>query len=311
MSRCTLILLALILALAVGVYFFTQHAAQHPGVQTVYVPLGQRDWIKAEEIWVYQGEPRKGFRLVKREEGWVIKGAFDKPACPALVKDFLKELAALSGEKRACGRGFFPRFRLTQKEALHIVLARDGQVLAHILVGKRGPRWQSTFVRLKGKDCIYLVPVNLLAKFDVWSKDPAPPKDKEFVRLSVFDEPLVKMKSLRFVGHGVSWSLTRGKDRFFWQEGGTKKVLSPKEAQRFWQHLFPLYAEDLLPPEKFSREEAKLIYESRLGRRVVLSLGPCLQGKDQEKVCVVKREGFVYRVRKDLLKPLWSPEMDF
>ncbi len=307
MSRCTLILLGLILALAVGGYFFTQHVEQHPGVQTVYVPLGKKDWKSAQEIWIYQGQAKKGFKLVRAGERWLIKGAFDKPASQALVEDFLKDLAGLVGEQRACGQKFFPRFELLPEEALHIVLYKDQRVLGHLLVGKRGPRWQSTFVRLKGKDCIYLVPVNLLAKFDIWSADPAPPKDKELLDLVVFNEPLLKLKNLRFEAQNSSWVLRRTEKGFLLTKGKDKIRLSLSEAQKFWQHLFPLYAETVLAPEEFHVPKATLFFESRLGRQLKIILGPC-KGPKEDRVCLVKKEGFVYQVKEDLLKPLWAPE---
>jgi hypothetical protein len=303
MSRCTLIPLGLIFALLVGVYFATQHTRE-AGVKSILTTLGKQDWLSAKEIKVFFNE-EKGFSLVKEKDSWVIRNGLVKPASSVLVEEFLKELSGLFGEERAKGEKYFSRFKVSEKEALHIVLLRDGEELAHLLVGKRGPQWQSSFVRLASQEAIYLVPVNLLAKFDIWSVEPGPPKDKEFVDLQVLNVPEAKLKRLAFDSPKVKWELLRREKDFLLHFGDKEKVLSKEEVVKYLRKLFPLYAEKIVSPEKFSEKRATLTFVSRLGREVKVDFGPCQKEKDQE-VCLLKKGPFVYRVGRSVIRDFFE-----
>lgn len=307
MRTSTLIFLALIFFLLVGGYLFTQRAKE-PGVESIFTTIGQKRWLEADRIKVFFGE--KGFSLVRKQDNWLLEDDFPKPASRVLIQEFLRQLANLSGEKRAEGGKFFSRFKVEDKEALHIVLYQGEQELAHILVGKRGPQWNSSFVRLKGRKEIYLVPVNLLSKFEIWSVEPGLPKAKDFLDLKVLEVPLAKLKSLSFKGQKISWSLLREEDHkpqtFVLKIGSKEKRLSSKEAKKFLRRLFPLYAEKVMKPEEFKGKRATLSFVSRLGREEKVDFGVCQKEKDQE-VCLVKRAPFVYRVNQSLIEPFFKP----
>ncbi len=308
MRTSTLIFLALIFFLLVGGYLFTQRAKE-PGVESIFTTLGQKKWLKADRIKVFfDGE--KGFSLVREPETWLIEDDFPKPASKVLIQEFLRQLADLSGEKRAEGDKFFPRFKVGDKEALHIVLYQGKQELAHILVGKRGPQWNSSFIRLKGQKEIYLVPVNLLSKFEIWSVEPGFPKAKDFLDLEVLEVPLAKLKTLSFRGQKVSWTLLRKEDHkpqtFVLKIGTKEKRLSSEEAEKFLRRLFPLYAEKVIKPEEFKGKRATLTFVSRLGREVEVDFGACQKEKDQE-ICLVKRPPFVYRINRSLIEAFFKP----
>ncbi|GEM_PF-2899106 len=309
MSRCTLILLALVLTLLVGVYALHK-SPRYQSRESVLVLLGRKDWALADRIDVYLGDKGQGLKMQRTPRGWVIITKYEKPANKVLVKEFLANLARLRGEERVCQKDLLARFSLTPKKALHIVLYRKGKLLGHLLIGKRGPTWQSVFVREFSSPCVYLVWSNLLARFDIWKEVPDVPKEKEFVDLKVLDVPLKGLKSLKFSGTLPDhkrwfWKIYRQKGSFFYLTPSRKTRLSASEAEKFLRRLFPLYAESLVEPRDFPSPTAQVIFQSQLGRQVQIEFGPC-GGKRGERVCKVRKGPYVYEVREELLRPFWQ-----
>ncbi len=317
MSERTLTLLLIFFLVSAGLYFYLQH--QGPaGAKSTLVRLGQKEWQKASVIEIrYQNQ---GFRLVKEGGRWLVEDGFPRPAKEDLVTSLLKELSDLYGEPRAKGKKYFSRFKVDRKNALEIVLKEGDRVLATILVGKRGPQWESSFVRLASKEEIYLVPVNLLAKFEIWADNPVAPEAKVFVDHTVLDLKAKDLKRLVFQDE-ISWELEKKKEGFLFTQGDKSRKLSLEETETFLRKVFPLIAEELVPPQKFSKPKARLVYETSFTTSGEILLGPCEPVSGQKKGqkgkkrpekswCLVKKGEFVYRIKEEKLKPLWEPAFE-
>ena len=308
MSERTLIACFVLFLFATGLYFYSQHR-EHAGVKSVLTRIGDESWKEADEIEVsFRGE---GFRLVRRAGRWLIEDGFPRPAQEELVETLLNTLAGLYGEPRAKGKEFFARFVVDDDEALRLVLKKEGKVLATILVGKRGPNWESSFVRLAGGEEIYLVPVNLLAKLGVFAEKPAAPQWRAFVDLKVLDLRAEDLKMLALEGR---WRLLRRGEGFVFQMGPEERSVTKEEVASFLRQVFPLMAEEVLPPQEFTSPRARLLYETSLGVSGKLLIGPCRtaskeKGAEEEGTCLVRRGEFVYRVKKKALDPLFNPPL--
>ncbi len=300
MSRKTALILGLFF-LASFLFYLGVTREKHEGAKTLLTPLGREIFKEADFIEIYQGKEKKGFKLEREGERWILLSDFRKPAKDSLVEDFLKTLASLSGEERASGEKYFSRFGVDQDQGLHIVLKKDGKVLAHFILGRRGPQWESSFLRLEGEKKIYLVPTNLLAKLEIWEDKPAPPQEKAFLDLEVLSLPLDEIKELSFEGPQISWRLKREDKKFVFQKDKREREISFLEGKKFLRKLFPLLAEEVVSPQEFKKPEATLTYVLRNGLRGRLYLG-C-----QQKACLVKKREFVFRVKKENLKPLFEP----
>ena len=228
MSRRALLAFGIFFIFSFLFYFVTTKET-HEGAKVLFKPLGKETLKRAQTIEIYQGKEKKGFKLVREDHRWVLLSDFRKPANESLVENFLETLANLSGEERASGKKYFSRFGVGEEEGIHVVL-RDGEsVLAHLILGRRGPQWESTFVRFAGREKIYLVPVNLLAKLEVWEETPAPPKEKAFLDLEVLTLPVEEIKELSFEGQQISWKLTRRGEKYLFEGKGLKKEIDLEE----------------------------------------------------------------------------------
>jgi len=320
MSQRTLIILLALFVVVTGLYFFTSQKG-HEGAKSLLTPLGKKAWLEADEIDVYFQKPEQGFALVKEDQRWIIRDDYPRPAKDALVNKLLQDLADLYGEKRAQGEKYFSRFKLQEDQALHLVLKKDGQVLAHILLGKRGPLWESNFLRFKDGQEIYLVSQNFLSKFGVWKEEPGAPQFKDLVDLKILDLPPKEVKLLALSKGDLSWKLVRKKDAFLWQKGEEEKELKEEQVATFLRKVFPLLAQEVVPPNTFGTAEGELRYETTLGTQGALLLGPCAEEGAQEAAkaeekkpkkvfCLVKKGPFVYKVAQTKLTPLFDPKFE-
>ena len=302
MSKKALSLCVAFLLCSLGLYLFSLKGKNSGAI---YQKLGRESFRKADEIKVYFLSPAQGFTLKKEGTRWVILSNFKKPAKGVLVEGFLDSLAGLEGELRARGKKHFGLFYLTDDKALHVELFKKGKLMGHILIGKRGPRWDSAFVRFSGDKSIYLVPENLLAKFDIEGDFPDHPREGAFLDLEIWPLPAKEIKKISFSGEKTTWEIVCNVNQCVFKEKGRAKELKPEEAEVFFRKLFPILAEKVLPEESFKGAQAKLSYLLHDGEQGELDL-TCKKEK-----CLLKEQGFVYEVPKKELELLFRPERSF
>ncbi len=300
MSKRVVLILAVFFVFTLAFYASVTRQSSE-GAKVVLTSLGDKTLREANKIEIYQGEKRKGFKLLKEGEHWVIISDFRKPAKEGTVQEFLETFADLSGEERAQGQKYFSRFGVDEKNGLHIVFEKDGEVLSHFIVGKRGPWWESSFVRLEGGKKIYLVPVNLLAKLEIWDESPSLPKEEAFLDLEVLALPLEEIKELSFKAPNISWSLHLEGENYIFEKDSQKKKLSSEEGKNFLRRLFPLLAEGIVPPDQFQKPSATLNYLLRTGQKGQLFF------QCQKENCLLKKGEFVFKVKKENLKDFFAP----
>ena len=300
MSPRNLFLLSGLLVILVLMYVVIQRAQQPPGVrEALMVRLGKKSWAQADELRVWLGsEPDKVLRIVFRNGHWEVWGPsprenFPRPAKESLVREFLTRLSQLSGEERVRGASYLAEFSLTEKAALHLAGFREKHRLFHLLVGKRGPYWDSTFVRLEGEQRVFLVPENLLARFAIWKEKPALPAVSSWVDLSILNPALSEVEAVSFSSGGKEvYILRRKKKGWILRFRGKEKEISAGEAERKLRILFPLMAQEVVSPEKKTREMGHLVVRTRLHTyTLILSR----QGKDY----FLRRSPYLYRIDKD------------
>ena len=324
MSQRTVLVLLVIFIVVSGLYFWSAQKG-HEGAKSLLTPLGKKAWLSADEIEVYFKAPRQGFKLLQKNGKWIIEDDYPRPAKEGLVNKLLQDLATLSGEKRAQGAKYFSRFKLKDDQALHLILKKDGKVLAHILLGKRGPQWESNFLRFQNDPKIYLVSQNFLTKFEIWNEEPEAPKFKAFVDLKLLDLSPKDLKLLSLKKENEAWTLRKEKEGYVWQKGSEEKKLTEEKVSSFLQKALPLFAKEIVNPQQFRETKGELRYETNLGAQGSLLLGPCMaeetpagkakskkdkseKASKKESFCLVKKGPFVYKVSQEKLKRLLEPD---
>ena len=237
--------------------------------------------VDALEAWV-EGKGEH-LRLWKGKEGWMVKAVdgnftFDAPCDEGRVKRAVERLSALEGEFRAEGKELLSTFGLGEDEALHVVLKSGGKEKVHLLVGKRGPRWDSSFVRAKGSDKVYLVSKNILGLFDLWSERPEKsPEPDGWTDKTVISGSWKDLTGITWQKGGTQWTLAleepsgnasgseKGGARWVLTKDGLTKTVDAEALKRtFLMGLAPLYASRLVAPQR--AEEVGLSKGSGYGR---------------------------------------------
>ena len=306
MSSRNLFFLTGLLVLLLVMYFVAQRMVRPPGIkEALLVPLGQPEWQRVDRLEIFLGsEPEKKLFLVKKKTGWEVLGSspeenYPRPAKNSLIDNFLSDLSRLSGEERVSGKSFWERFLLTDEKALHVVGWRAEQEVFHLLVGKRGPYWDSTFVRLKDSEKVYLVPENLLARFEIWKEQPTTPSVDPWIDKEILVVNLPDLKKLSFVWKGkVLWRLEREKDRWWVEKEGRRREVN--EVEKKLREVFPLFAEKVLRPETFRKEIGRLELETKLATRESLSFGVSAQ----KGRYLAKKGPYVYELGSEVVEKL-------
>ncbi len=120
-------------------------------------------------IEFYHGaKPAQKVILEKKDQTWIVPSKYGARADTKRIDSLLNDLRGLSGEARVRDPALFEEFAITQKQAVHLIV-RDtgGTEMMHLLLGKAGPDWRSSFVRIAGGNSVYLVNVGLLSRLGV------------------------------------------------------------------------------------------------------------------------------------------------
>lgn len=305
MGRRSLFFLGLIfLALLVG-YILQQRSLRPASVGEVFRPLlkGLSSSV-IDEIVLWQGQNQV---VLRKESGrWWLISPLKAPAQPEKVDHLLKAVVTLRGEERVRGREFWANFSLKEDQALHLILRSGGKDVAHILVGRRGPQWSSSFVRLAGEEIVYLVPEDVLGMLEIWNQEPKVPAARVFVDLKVLSPRPETLERLVFAWpeKKVSWSLEKTKDGFVLRQGGQARALTKEEVEGLIRRAFPLYASDLLDKEAAKGCHLTGLLEIQDDRgQETLKFGRLNKKGD---LCLEKK-GVVYRLAPSALKGLLKP----
>ncbi len=124
---------------------------------------------KVAAIEFYHGaSPAKKVLLEKKDSKWVVPAKHDAPADAKRIDEILKDLQGLGGEIRAREPSLFDQFEITQEQAIHLLLrGSSGSEMLHLLIGKSGGDWNSSFARKAGSNTIFVVDKPLLSRLGI------------------------------------------------------------------------------------------------------------------------------------------------
>ncbi len=170
-------ILFIVIAFAVlGVLYIVQQKGRTPVTQglgyeeVLGEPLATSD-IRGFKCYL-SGKEEEAVHVAREDEGWVVRSKFNAPAQESKVQELLDPLADLKGELRSSSDEVLEDYRIADDSAVHLVLFdAEGQEIKHLLLGKRGPAWNETFVRLSGSSDVYLVGENLRNPFGMHSEE--------------------------------------------------------------------------------------------------------------------------------------------
>ncbi len=304
MSRRNLFLLTGLLVFVSLIYFILQRSARPPGVtEALWVRLGKDSWKEVDRWEVFWGGNQTQKLVFRRLDGeWQIKTGdkdYPLPARASSVEDFLGDLSQLVGEERAAQKELWPRFALTPDQALHLKGYQGSQEVFYLYVGKRGPAWETNFIRVKSSPKVYLVYQNLLSRFEIWKEKPAAPSVKPWVDLEIWSAPLADLKELAFYWQGKRlWQLKKTAEGWKILKK-TSESPFPKAEEKL-RALFPLVAQEVVAPKAFSQEKGRLEIKTAY-KEVTLLVAP---GPKEGYLVKVSGKPYVYAVEKALLEKL-------
>ncbi len=341
MKKSYLFILASTLLILAGIYIYQQRPARvhDEDFYSRLCPSVQ----SAEEILVWTGkaQTKNALHIKKNDKGWWVylsgnSTTYPAPAKVQKVRRLLFQISNLQGEKRASGKDILETFHLKDSEALHLLFKRNGKELAHLLAGKRGPRWDSCFVRRNQDDTVYLVSRNLLGLFDIWNLIPKRnPEAAPWVDLTVISQGPEEIEGISYSRGSLEWSLVQNSEALSKKadkEGKTTGKISGNsgtdwiltfdgnvshkkdaDAQKLLSVLFPLEAEKIVPVAKAGK--IGLGPGDQYGRLTVHLKGRGMKllhvGRwDQKQSCgwIRDERGIIFRVRGKILRVLNHPD---
>ncbi|MCA9728677.1 MAG: DUF4340 domain-containing protein [Candidatus Eisenbacteria bacterium] len=104
--------------------------------------------------------------LAKKNGQWVVATEKGMPADTSLVNSILGSMRGLSSDDLVSTKGESHAALEVDSTGVNVDIKGGGQDLAHLIVGKPGPDYMSTYIRPTGQDNVYRVPVYLRTQVD-------------------------------------------------------------------------------------------------------------------------------------------------
>ncbi len=293
MKRIYLIILAVAFVSLAAIYYWQQRP-RNLAPQDLFTGVGQGidpDDINKVEVWAEGDTNATRLDRIKKDGNWWVKrdlkqGGFLAPAKADRIERLIKTLAGLEGETRAKGSDILGTFNLEDDQGLHILLEGPG-IKTVIIAGKKGPRWDTCFVRRGSSDQVILASKNILSLFDIWSDVPEKtPGSSAWTDLRVADYRPDEIEGVSFSQGDEQWSLVRKEEKatetagtgensskdtnsttakgkginkntvhkapsaWSFTENGNTQGIPGKKAQGYLSRLFPLAATDVEDPKR-------------------------------------------------------------
>jgi hypothetical protein len=331
MKPIHIFLLTVILLLLGGIYLWQQDPGAPPDATLFSKILPDLAEDKVGEIAVKarQDKENPGLTLRRNDGGWEVERtdgdtSFWAPAREERVERLLTALKELHGEKRAEEEDVLPTFALGDEEALSVSLkGEDGGELHHLLVGKRGPRPDTSFVRKASSKTVYLASENLLTLFELWTEEPvSSPGARSWTELTVVSQGPSEIEGISFSRGTDKWSLVRRpvpeneteEKAPVWDytEGGDTAVKTDDETREAMKDLFPLRARDVAGPERSGAfglgpgdQEGRLTLHLAGRGPTILHTGRL--DEERDSAWIRDEHGIIYEVGADMFRGLTSP----
>ncbi len=297
MKKSHIIVLTFLLLSLIGIYFYNKSPKQNaqPSIFTTIVPNFNIDEVDDIKVGIDGDKKDMPLHIIKKQGDFLIEvsgkedadsgnaersqnslssSTFFAPCNANKVKKFLSYLRGLKGEERAKGKAHFDTFNLADDTSLLMEATGGGKTVFSILVGKRGKEWNTSFIRIKGKDSIYIVRKNLLSLVDIWDEAPKKnPSYNQWIDLSVISETSEQIEAITYATAKEVWGVRlttpevatvsnkvddeQGSDKnrdalqkkWIFTKDGMEKEIDPKDAISFLSSILPLYAEGVSNPK--------------------------------------------------------------
>ncbi|MGL4368487.1 MAG: DUF4340 domain-containing protein [Spirochaetota bacterium] len=118
---------------------------------------------EADEFSIKKGSSSE-IRIYKKDGAWLV-GAAGYPADASTVQILEKKMRDLSFSDFVTKKEFYERFDLTDDKAVHVTVKENGKVLRELLIGKKSPAGEQSYVRLPSEKEVYLAGGNLAFEF--------------------------------------------------------------------------------------------------------------------------------------------------
>jgi hypothetical protein len=165
-----LLILGSVLVVLVVICFVAKYAGKEvPGGLGEDVLVEEFDPGKVAAMEFFHGaSPGRKVVLTKEDSKWIVPSKYDAPADAKRIDQVLDDLQGLGGEIRAREPSLFDQFEISEEQAIHLIL-RDGNdsTIAHLLIGKSGSDWSSSFARNAGANTVFMIDKPLLSRLGI------------------------------------------------------------------------------------------------------------------------------------------------
>jgi len=250
-----------------------------------------------------KGKDWQKWILKKTDHKWEIIYKYPRPANVKKIRNILAAFRNIKGEIRAKSEKTWSVFNLRDDQALHLFIKNKNKLIAHFLIGKKGPSFDTCFIRLPDSPEVYLVNKNILTLFKIFSKEPKFPDPKQFLELftdwKVINPPIKLISELNFSYYTYKWNLKINSNSALFNG----KNISLKKVNLFLKKFFPLMSVEILDPEKFKNKKFEGIFNIKLKK------GPqfTLKITQTEKGLCVKRGPYYYLLTPESQQRLLNP----
>lgn len=125
---------------------------------------------------IYKGTQTAESIIVERDGlYWKLPKTFNSKGDKGKIESFLTSLSDLKGLPRGTGQAIFKDLGVEPDKAIHIVIyGNENREIEHVLVGKRGPGYDKSFVKRFASDQVFLANRNLLTSVGAKDDDDKP-----------------------------------------------------------------------------------------------------------------------------------------
>lgn len=168
-------------------------------------------WKKEDvrKIEIYRGSPSaESVILEKAGEEWKLPNLYQSRVDLSTLDSFFDAVLSMEGEPRGESQELHKELGLEKDKALHILFHGDGKVLEHLLVGKRAPGFNRSFVRREAENMAYVVTSNLNQKVGC-SSDEEKPSSQTWADLAMWKLDKEKIEHISLLAPGTLFELER------------------------------------------------------------------------------------------------------
>lgn len=198
-SKRNLAILAAVAVVLVGISVLqkiSHRRATSRAAATVLLP-GAHQADDLSRIELGQGADAKLVVLASGPEGWTVETSWGAKASRERIDALLKALTDLSGEYRSDKRDVLPDYGLDAAAAVTVrAFGKDGQPAFALEVGNRPQGAPGNFVKLPGKDDVYLTQTGVLAELGIYGA-PQKPGARYFLELQAVKEDRQAVNAIR------------------------------------------------------------------------------------------------------------------